>query len=204
MESKGAPVIRTLTVDRVTPSNVTRAFAELSTDTIVIKPLVGGGAWRQVLHKQGEDFPKQSELPPESALIQAFLPSVQSEGEFSFLYFGGTFSHAVRKLPKAGDYRIQSSYGGTEAPYAPTGLERESARAVLDSLDFVPLYARVDLLRGQDGGLKLIELELIEPYLYLPHAGGEGDERFFIAFVFNLHNTGSRNLRIFSPYHMQT
>lgn len=176
MEDRGAPVIRTTSVDRVTPTNVERAFEELETDTLVIKPRVGGGAWRQVLHKKGEPFPAAETLPPEGALLQAFLPSVKSEGEYSFLYFGGRFSHAARKTPKAGDYRIQSSYGGSEETYTPTQAERSSARDILDVLDFTPLYARVDLLRGQDGMLKLIELELIEPYLYLPHAKGEGGE----------------------------
>jgi len=142
----------------------------LSTDKVVIKPQIGGGAWRQVLYSKGEPFPSKDELPPEAALIQAFLPSVQSEGEYSFLYFGGQFSHAVLKQAKAGEYRIQSVYGGRETTYVPTREDRDAARAVLDVLDFTPLYARVDLLRGLDGRLKLIELEMIEPYLYLPHA----------------------------------
>lgn len=176
LEARGAPVIRTTAVERVTQTNVARAFEELKTDTLVIKPTVGGGAWRQVLYKQGDPFPNMSKLPPEGALLQAFLPSVKEEGEYSFLYFGGRFSHAVRKTPKAGDYRIQSIYGGLEQTYVPTGVERETARAVLDTLDELPLYARVDLLRGRDGQLKLIELEMIEPYLYLPHAKGEGGE----------------------------
>lgn len=176
LERQGAPVIRTLTVERVTERNVTAAFETLGTDTLVIKPQVGGGAWRQALYKKGDPFPAKDTLPPEAAMIQAFLPSVQSEGEYSFLYFGGQFSHAVNKTPKAGDYRIQSLYGGIEAPYAPSSQEREAARQVLDSLDFTPLYARVDLLRGLDGGLKLIELEMLEPYLYLPFAKGEGGE----------------------------
>lgn len=176
LERQGAPVIRTLTVERVTERNVTAAFETLGTDTLVIKPQVGGGAWRQALYKKGDPFPAKDTLPPEAAMIQAFLPSVQSEGEYSFLYFGGQFSHAVNKTPKAGDYRIQSLYGGIEAPYAPSSQEREAARQVLDSLDFTPLYARVDLLRGLDGGLKLIELEMLEPYLYLPFAKGEGAE----------------------------
>ena len=98
------------------------------------------------------------------------------EGEYSFLYFGGRFSHAVRKTPKSGDYRIQSIYGGAEETYTPTQSERDHARAILDVLDETLLYARVDLLRGLDGTLKLIELECIEPYLYLPHAKGEGGE----------------------------
>ncbi|WP_371396449.1 RimK family alpha-L-glutamate ligase [Fretibacter rubidus] len=178
LEHAGAPVIETITVDGVTPSGITKAFAELRTDTVVIKPQVGGGAWRQVLLKQGEPMPARSELPPQGAMIQAFLPSVKSEGEYSFLYFGGQFSHGLIKRPKDGDYRIQSLYGGTEESYTPTKDERAAARAVLDALDFTPLYARVDLIRGLDGQLKLIELEMIEPYLYLSHAEGEaGDNK---------------------------
>jgi glutathione synthase/RimK-type ligase-like ATP-grasp enzyme len=176
LERQGAPVIRTLTVERITERNVAAAFETLKTDTLVIKPQVGGGAWQQALYKKEDPFPAKDTLPPEAALIQAFLPSVQSEGEYSFLYFGGQYSHAVNKTPKDGDYRIQSTYGGKEQPYTPTSQERESARSVLDSLDFTPLYARVDLLRGTDGQLKLIELEMIEPYLYLPFAKGEGAE----------------------------
>ena len=176
LEHEGAPVISTITVERVTETGVARAFEELETDTLVIKPQVGGGAWRQVLYKKGEPFPSKDELPPEGAMIQAFLPSVVEEGEYSFLYFGGQFSHALIKRPKSGDYRIQSIYGGTEETYEPSSQERASARAVLNALNFTPLYARVDLLRGRDGKLKLIELEMIEPYLYLTHAKGEGAE----------------------------
>ena len=176
LQRRGAAVIRTLSVEHVTQTNVERAFEDLEADTLVIKPRVGGGAWRQVLHKKGEPFPDEDSLPPEGALIQAFLPSVLEEGEYSFLYFGDRFSHAVRKTPKAGDYRIQSIYGGAEETYTPTQAERGHARAILDVLDETPLYARVDLLRGLDGTLKLIELECIEPYLYLPHARGEGGE----------------------------
>lgn len=176
LEREGAPVISTITVDRVTETGVARAFEELETDTVVIKPQVGGGAWRQVLYKKGDPFPSKDELPPEGAMIQAFLPSVTEEGEYSFLYFGGKFSHGLIKRPKKGDYRIQSLYGGTEETYEPSTQERNSARAVLNALDFTPLYARVDLLRGRDGKLKLIELEMIEPYLYLGHAEGEAGE----------------------------
>ena len=174
LDSSGAPVIQTIYLDRVTVLGIENAFETLGTDKIVIKPVIGGGAWRQVLLGKTDPFPEKDLLPPEGAMVQAFLSSVQSEGEYSFLYFGGNFSHGVLKKPKSGDYRIQSLYGGTEEPYMPTSEERESARLILDALDFTPLYARVDLLRGDDGALRLIELELLEPYLYLPHAEGEG------------------------------
>jgi len=176
LEKLGAPVIRTLTVERVTQRAVEAAFETLKTDKLVIKPQIGGGAWRQVLYKKGDPFPSKDQLPPEEAMIQAFLPSVKEEGEYSFLYFGGQFSHAVNKKPKPGEYRIQSTYGGIEAAYSPSSQERDTARSILNVLDFTPLYARVDLLRGTDGQLKLIELEMIEPYLYMTFAEGEGGD----------------------------
>jgi hypothetical protein len=176
LEGAGAPVIETYNLDRVTETGVAKAIEELRTDKVVIKPQIGGGAWRQVLYETGQPFPDRDTLPPGGALVQAFLPSVLEEGEYSFLYFGGQFSHGLIKRPKAGDYRIQSIYGGTEETYVPSNQERGAARAVLDALDYTPLYARVDLIRGLDGKLKLIELEMIEPYLYLAHAEGEGGD----------------------------
>ena len=174
LEKSGAPVIQTVVLERVTEAGIARAFETLGADKIVIKPQVGGGAWKQVLYTKGEPFPAKDTLPPAEAMVQAFLPSVVEEGEYSFLYFGGQFSHGLIKRAKKGDYRIQSIYGGTEESYTPTQAERDAARAVLDALDFTPLYARVDLLRGLDGKLKLIELEMVEPYLYMGHAEGEG------------------------------
>jgi glutathione synthase/RimK-type ligase-like ATP-grasp enzyme len=176
LADRGLPVIPTKTVDRVNEENVTAAFAEFSTDALVIKPQIGGGAWRQVLLRCDDEFPTEEKLPPAAALIQAYLPGVCSEGEYSLLIIDGEYSHAAVKRPKSGDYRIQSIYGGTEEAYHPSDTEIQTAKRVVASLDVVPLYARVDLLRGQDGELKLIELELIEPYLYLTHATGAGDQ----------------------------
>ena len=176
LERAGAPVIRTVVLERVNKNDIAKTFDTLATDKIVIKPQVGGGAWKQVLYTKGEPFPAKDSLPPAEAMVQAFLPSVTSEGEYSFLYFGGQFSHGLIKRAKKGDYRIQSLYGGTEESYAPTQAERDAAQAVLGALDFTPLYARVDLLRGRDGTLKLIQLEMIEPHLYLAHADGEGGD----------------------------
>lgn len=180
---RGAPVIETINVDDITEANVNAAFDTLRTEKLVIKPQVGGGAWRQVLYAKGDSFPLANLLPPGEAMIQAFLPSVQSEGEYSFLYFGGEYSHALIKRPKDGDYRIQSLYGGTEESYEAKADEKNAAETVLSTLKAMPLYARVDLLRGLDGQLKLIELEMIEPYLYLQHSPGEGAD-----------NLGAQNL----------
>lgn len=176
LAKKGAPVISTLSVDRVTEAAINRAYTQLKTDHIVIKPRIGAGAWRQISLKQGDPLPPRSDWPPDEALIQPFQSAVQTEGEYSLLYFGGLFSHAVLKQPKAGEYRIQSLYGGTEESFTPTSEHLTVAKRILNVLDFTPLYARIDLLRGRDGKLKLIELELVEPYLYLPHSDGDGAE----------------------------
>ncbi len=176
LKALGAPVIQTVSLERVTQAGLTKAFETLETNRIVIKPQIGGGAWRQVLYTQGDPFPDKEALPPQGALVQAFLPNVETEGEYSFLFFGGKFSHALVKRPKKGDYRVQSLYGGREETYIPSSRERATARAVMEALTFTPLYARVDLIRGLSGSLQLIELEMLEPYLYLSHAEGEGGD----------------------------
>ena len=172
----GAPTIPSITTDWVSEARVLKAIEQLGSSKVVIKPVIGGGAWRQVLYEKGQPFPSRDELPPGGALIQPYLHSVTGEGEYSFLYFGNLFSHAVLKRPQSGDYRVQSIYGGSEEAYTPTKIEREQGRAVLDVLEFTPLYARVDFIRDNHGSLRLIELEMIEPYLYLNFAPGDGGD----------------------------
>ncbi|MEO1039074.1 MAG: hypothetical protein AAFX09_05965 [Pseudomonadota bacterium] len=171
LASAGAPGIETLWVDRADPVTIESAFDVLGADDLVIKPLVGGGAWRQARVRRGEPLPTVEDLPPAEAMIQPFLSGVAREGEYSLLFFGGRFSHALNKRPRAGDYRVQSIYGASEAEWSPDAAMREAAEQVLDAARRVTgeadfLYARVDLVRGDDGGLLVMELEMIEPYFY--------------------------------------
>jgi len=165
---RGAPVPPTLSVEACSPEVILASFDSLNADEIIIKPRIGAGAWRQARLKRGEPVPSADVLPPAAALIQPFLPAVTEEGELSLLYFGGRFSHALIKRPKAGDYRTQGQHGAVETGIdAPEGA-LEAAEAVLAKADGTPLtYARVDLVRGADGNWLLMELELIEPWLYL-------------------------------------
>lgn len=171
---KGVPVIPTRMVDRVTPETVGAAFAEFGADKLVAKPVVGAGAWRQAVITKGKDLPPEAELPPGAAFLQPYLPGIETEGEISLLFYGGEFSHAVRKRPKSGDYRIQSVYGGVETAEEPNSDHLRVAKAALAALPVMPLYARADLVPGLDGAPTLIELEMIEPYHYVeqgPNAG---------------------------------
>ena len=167
----GAPSIPTLFADNADPQTVTAAFDALDASMLVVKPLVGGGAWRQAVVKRGEPLPARDDLPPAACLIQPFLPSVPKEGEYSFVFFGGRFSHALQKLPKAGDYRVQSIFGAREIVHEPRPGELDQCRAVLEAAADLTghadlLYARVDMVRGLNGELAVMELEVIEPYLY--------------------------------------
>jgi glutathione synthase/RimK-type ligase-like ATP-grasp enzyme len=108
------------------------------------------------------------------ALVQPFLDEVTTDGELSLIFFDGVFSHAAIKRSRRGDFRVQTEHGGTVAPIdvAPTIVAE--ARRSLEVLDEMPLYARVDGV-GDERSFRLMELELIEPNLFLAAADGSAD-----------------------------
>lgn len=172
LEAKGARLIPTLWIDRCGPAEVEAAFAELGAETVVFKRQVGAGAKDQHKLNRGDAIPEMKH----PMMAQPFLPMIQTEGELSFIFIDGAFSHALVKRAQPGDYRIQSSYGGREEVLHPSADDLAAAHAILGALGEAPLYGRVDMLRGEDGGLLLMELEVIEPYLY-PKEGQELGER---------------------------
>lgn len=170
----GAPIIPTLWRRAPGPDDIADAFDLFKTDKLVVKRQVGAGAEGQsILMRGGPDVAGFAMDRP--AMIQPFLPGIVTDGEYSFIFIGGEFCHALVKRPRDGDYRVQSAYGGTETPIRPAPQDQEAAEAVLSKLpDPSPLYARIDMARGDDGGLLLMEAELVEPYLYPvqgPHVG---------------------------------
>lgn len=162
LERQGVRTVPSVWLDVPTPDAVRDAFDALDTREIVVKRQIGAGADGQHRLMRGDAVPPM--VHP--CFAQPFLPSILDEGELSFIYVDGSFCHALVKRPTAGDYRIQAAYGGIEEAIEPCPADRDTARAVLDALPSLPLYARVDLVRGNDGELLLMELELIEPFLY--------------------------------------
>lgn len=170
LADRGASVVPTLAVERLSEPVLTEASRQFGTQRLVLKPQVSAGAWRTIRWAPGEPF---DQGPHGAAMIQPYLPSIETEGEISLLYFGGRFSHAISKRPQPGDFRVQPEYDGIIAAYEPTDDELAAAQTALSAVEETLLYARVDLVRGLDGKPALIELELIEPDLYLgfdPHA----------------------------------
>lgn len=174
LADRGVAVVPTLWRDRADESTIGCAFAELGVNEIVVKPVIGASAWRQSRIHIGDPLPLAEDLPPAHTMIQPFLHAAADEGEFSFLFFDRQFSHCARKIPRDGDYRVQSMYGGREEVYHPSEAELKIARHILEEVPWPLLYARVDMMRGMDGLLALMELELIEPYLYPDQGPGMG------------------------------
>jgi hypothetical protein len=172
LETKGAKLIPTLWLDDCSEAAAKAAFDTLGADDLVFKRQVGAGAKDQHRLKRGEPIPEMRH----PMMVQPFLKMIQTEGELSFIFIDGDFSHALIKRAQPGDYRIQSTYGGREEKITPSTDDLAAARVIIGTLDQAPLYGRVDMLRGPDGGLLLMELEVIEPYLY-PIEGPELGER---------------------------
>jgi len=171
-ETRGVPIIPTLWPEHPTASDLHAAFAAFGADDVVIKRQVGGGARGQTRYSKAT-APRSGPVLDRPGMIQPFVKSIATEGEYSFLFIDGEFSHALVKRAAGGDYRIQEAYGGISEKIEATPADREQARAVLEVMDETPLYARVDMVRGEDDRLLLMELEVIEPYLY-PKGPGIG------------------------------
>jgi hypothetical protein len=182
LSTQGIATVPTHWVDSVNETNCRAAFEAFGVDTLVLKPQVGAGAWRQVRWQRAEPFPSTNQIPPGSAMVQPFLQSVATVGEYSFLFFDRVFSHAVLKKAAQGDYRVQSTYGGVDTAIQPTTHQLDIAQSVVDAVKGPLLYARVDMVENDENQLLLMELELIEPYLYPSHAAQMG-ARFASAYL---------------------
>lgn len=172
---KGVPVVPTLEVDHLNEAALAAAAGVLGSDELVVKPPVSASAWGTFRLRGQDSVPV--EVHGRRMLIQPYLESVTTSGEYSLILFGGELSHTVAKVPKPGDFRVQPEWGGTNgAVEAPQGAV-EIAKAALAEAPGETTYARVDLLVGKHGGLQVIELELIEPALFL-HCAPEAKPRF--------------------------
>ncbi|HEX8214066.1 MAG TPA: hypothetical protein VF582_01180 [Allosphingosinicella sp.] len=164
LEAAGAPIVPTVFVDRVTEEALNAAALKFGTDRLVAKPQVSAGAFRTIRSSPGQPY---HDGPEGAAMIQPYLPAIETTGEVSLIYFAGKFSHAIGKVPQPGDFRVQPEYDGIISAYRPTPEEFAAAEASLAAVEEDLLYARIDLVRDLRGKPALIELELVEPDLYL-------------------------------------
>jgi glutathione synthase/RimK-type ligase-like ATP-grasp enzyme len=163
--------------------NLRELLAGMAGEDVVVKPTVSGGAWNTVRgHAGAPGFMHAVAQLPSSHdyLVQAFVPEVARDGEWSLLFFDGQFSHAVLKRAATGDFRVQSQFGGSVEQLEPGAAILASAQSALAAVAKLGYpdhaYARVDGV-VIDGRFRLMELEMIEPALFLA-ARPDAAERF--------------------------
>jgi hypothetical protein len=171
LDAAGVPVVPTVLVPRGAPAEERDAALAGHQGEVVVKPAVSSGALATARGPAGRLRDHLRELTRrDDVLVQPLMRSVLDRGEVSLMYFEGEFSHAVRKLPAPGDFRVQTQHGGHEVPYTATLAEREVATAALAQVPALPTYARVDLVDLDRP--RVMELELIEPELFLRYDPG--------------------------------
>ena len=179
LEAAGVRTVPTRWVTAESPPTLTAILADTGWDEAVVKPAVSAAArdtWRVARAVTSADEERLTELVRRGAvLVQPFIDAVATQGELSLIFLDGRYSHAVLKRPKPGDFRVQSTHGGSvEQAYPNDAVVRQAATVLRAAPDVAiqSLYARVDgVMIGNE--LVLMELELIEPALFLgthPHA----------------------------------
>ncbi len=179
--ARGVPVIPT----RWLAAGAAASLAELRRargwSELVVKPTVSGGAhrtWRAAPSAESEDEVRLVEMVAEGAvMVQPLIAEIEREGEWSLVFFAGRYSHAVLKRPGTGDFRVQREHGGTLEAAEPAASVIAAAARTIGAIPFgegPPLYARVDGCIV-DGELLLMELEVLEPELFLRCAAESAD-----------------------------
>jgi glutathione synthase/RimK-type ligase-like ATP-grasp enzyme len=173
LADRGVPTIPTLAVEQCCDEDLAEARRRFGSETLVIKPPVSASAYGA--HRIGPHDDLPSDSRGRSMILQPLIEEIAKTGEFSLMLFEHEHSHSVVKRPKAGDFRVQEHLGGVTLPCAsPPEGAIELAQAALAAAPARSTYARVDIIPDDEGVLRIMELELIEPALFLDHAPDGG------------------------------
>lgn len=171
LEAAGLPIVPTRFVERGDTTSLGEAMASLETDAVVYKPTVSGAARETYRVRAGEateHADRFAALTAERAMmVQPFMPSILEHGEVTVVAMQGRPTHGLVKKAKAGDFRVQDDHGGTLHAHVPADDELQLTQAALEVRAPTPVYGRVDMVRDEAGVARIMELELIEPELWL-------------------------------------
>ncbi|CAN5259121.1 hypothetical protein BH23BAC3_BH23BAC3_11750 [soil metagenome] len=171
LQQKDIPVVHSRFIEKGSSFSLREMLDESGWGEAVIKPCVSGAA-RQTYRVNTENAGEVEKIiepliREEAFLLQPFLDEVVKTGEDTLMVIGGTFTHAVRKRAKPGDFRVQDDHGGTVHEYTPTPGQIRLAELAMAACTPEPLYGRVDMVQDNRGSWQVMELELIEPELWL-------------------------------------
>lgn len=163
LEKRGVQIVPTLLFKHDGPLSIPENW---NYEKFVIKPAISATSYRTHVMEADKILSGsfRDDLVPGDWLCQPFIPHI-IEGEFSLVYFGKKFSHALVKIPKSGDFRVQEEFGGEIRPYTPSEKLLALGEKIMQVIPQDLLYARVDVIPHGDH-YALMELELIEPSLY--------------------------------------
>ncbi|MGH1340506.1 MAG: ATP-grasp domain-containing protein [Nannocystales bacterium] len=171
LQAAGVPVVPTVFVEQAESTSLHDAMAQLGSEAVVYKPTVSGAARETYRVRTGEadDHAERfGRLAQERAMmVQPFMPSILERGEVTVVAMEGRPTHGLIKKAKAGDFRVQDDHGGTLHAHVPAADELELTEAALGVRGPTPVYGRVDMVRDETGQARIMELELIEPELWL-------------------------------------
>jgi hypothetical protein len=170
LEARGIPIIPTEWVSRGAKPDITSLCGQRGWPRAFLKPCAGATSRETLRFEIGDPAAQRHAerlLRDEDLMLQPYLSRVETEGELSAVFVDGELTHAVRKVPVPGDYRVQDDFGAKDYPIEFPDVAL--ARRVVDAVGSRLLYARADFLIS-DGGLLLTELELIEPSFFFRHA----------------------------------
>jgi hypothetical protein len=176
MESRGVKIVPTLWQPQYSQGEIDRWLNELGVRELIVKPTVSATA-EHTYRLGGYDRSLEDVFKNRPFVVQPFMPKIIDEGEYSLFYFNGRYSHAINKSPKKNDFRVQEEHGGIITAIEPDRELRRVSDDALGKIDRELLYARVDFVRDDKDEFCLMELELIEPALYL-RMDADAPERF--------------------------
>ena len=170
IELAGLNITPSIFINNSDEINLNAFFEKFNTDKLIVKPCVSGGAkntFKVTIDNVEAVNEKLSLLiQNEDFIIQPFLPEILENGEWSFIFFNGIYSHTLVKKAKQGDFRVQPAHGGSVHIQNPDQALIEIAAEYVKLFAKDCLYARVDGTFVNNQFL-LMELELIEPFLFL-------------------------------------
>jgi hypothetical protein len=169
LANAGVPVVPTVWLDEGADVSLPDLLADRGWSEAVIKPVISAGAHRTHRVTAASQRLFDASVERGATMLQPYLPEIETDGEWSLIYLAGAFSHAVRKMPRKGDFRVQPQHGGLARREMPPVAVRAAADRLLSEMSDPVLYARVDGIERDDQFL-LMELELIEPRLFFEYA----------------------------------
>ncbi len=173
LEAKGIPVVASRFIERGSAAPLPELLDASGWAEAVIKPCVSGSARHTYRVNRAIavelDPVVQRLLAVESLILQPFVEEIVRQGEDTLMVLNGRYTHAVRKVAKSGDFRVQVDHGGTVHDLEPTAEQIELAERAMAVCLPLPAYGRVDMVRDNEGRLAVMEVELIEPELWLRH-----------------------------------